>query len=291
MLFSWLKRRRRDRLVATPFPENWLEVLQANVGLYGLLTEPEKRKIRDDLRILIAETVFEGCGGLAMTDEIRVTIAAQASVLLLGFDHDYFEHVRTILVYPSGFRSPDGWSGPDGVVHMDVGSLGEAWHHGTVILAWDAVAAGGRNTLDGRNVVFHEFAHQLDFLDGVADGTPPLHNKAEYRQWHDVMTAEYAQLVAETAHGHPKVLDSYGATNPAEFFAVSTECFFEKPLQMQRRHPRLFETLKEYYCQDPAARFNAENQPAKPAVDARTRSKHGQRKPYRGCRKRAARAR
>lgn len=283
MLFAWLKNRRRAQLVAAPFPDDWLGYLRKYVGLYVLLTEAEQQKLRDDLRILIAETNFEGCGGLTITDEIKVTIAAQASILLLGLNHDYFERVRTILVYPSGFRSPDGWAGPDGVVHMDVGNLGEAWHHGTVILAWDAIVGGGQNPRDSQNVVLHEFAHQLDFLDGVADGTPPLHNRAEYCRWHEVMTAEYTQLVSEAEHGHPKVLDAYGATNPAEFFAVATECFFEKPIQMQRRHPRLYEVLKEYYCQDTAARFITEDQQASAPIDARNRTPHG--KQFRGSRK------
>jgi Mlc titration factor MtfA (ptsG expression regulator) len=290
MLFAWLKRRRRARVVAAAFPDPWLVYLQKNVALYALLTEPERQKLRDDLRVFIAETAFEGCGGLEITDEIKVTIAAQASLLLLGFRHDYFERVHTVLVYPAGFRSPEGWTGPDGVVHMDVGYLGEAWHHGTVILAWDAVVAGGRNARDGRNVVLHEFAHQLDYLDGVADGAPPLRDRAQYRKWHEVMTAEYARLVAEAEHGRPRVLDAYGATSPAEFFAVATECFFEKPVQMRRRHPRLYEILKEYFCQDTAARFAAGDQPAEAPADAAAESAPARpawwrRKPYRGSRR------
>jgi Mlc titration factor MtfA (ptsG expression regulator) len=288
MLFTWLKCRRRARIVAAAFPDDWLAYLHKNVGLYALLTLPERKKLHDDLRILIAETTFEGCGGLGITDEIKVTIAAQASLLLLGFQHDYFERVHTVLVYPAGFRSPEGWTGPDGVVHMDVGYLGEAWHHGTVILAWDAVLAGGRNPRDGRNVVLHEFAHQLDYLDGFANGAPPLRDRAQYRKWHEVMTAEYAQLVSESEHGRPKVLDAYGATNPAEFFAVATECFFEKPVQMRRRHPQLYEILKEYFCQDTAARFAGDDQPVEAPVDARTDGARGRLrrwKPYRGSRR------
>jgi Mlc titration factor MtfA (ptsG expression regulator) len=290
MLFAWLKRRRRARIRAVPFPDDWLVHLEKNVGLYALLTEPERQKLRDDLRIFIAETTFEGCGGLEITDEIKVTIAAQASLLLLGFHHDYFERVHTILVYPTGFRSPEGWTAPDGVVHMDVGYLGEAWHHGTVILAWDAALAGGRDPRDGRNVVLHEFAHQLDYLDGVADGVPPLRNRAQYRKWHEVMKAEYDQLVAESEHGEPKLLDAYGATSPVEFFAVATECFFEKPVQMHRRRPQLYEILEEYYCQDTALRFAAEEQPTEERVDARTKLAEGRlkswrRKPYRRSRK------
>src|SRR5262245_5526710 len=117
MLFGWLKRRHRANIIAAPFPKDWLGVLERNIAYYGLLTDDEKKKLRDDLRILIAETNFEGCAGVVMTDEIKVTIAAQASILLLGFQGDYFERVRTILVYPTGFRSPNGWQGPDGVVH------------------------------------------------------------------------------------------------------------------------------------------------------------------------------
>jgi Mlc titration factor MtfA (ptsG expression regulator) len=290
MLFAWLKRRRRARVVADPFPDDWLVHLQKNVALYELLTEPERQKLRDDLRVFIAETNFEGCGGLEITDEIKVTVAAQACLLLLGFRHDYFERVHSVLVYPAGFRSPEGWTGPDGVVDMDVGALGEAWHHGTVILAWDSIVAGGRDPRDGRNLVLHEFAHQLDYLDGVADGAPPLRDRAQYRKWHEVMTAAYAQLVEESETGRPRVLDAYGATSPAEFFAVSTEAFFEKPVQMRRRHPQLYEVLKEYYCQDTAARFAAEDQPAAAPVDARIRPLRGRLgwwrgKPYRGSRK------
>src|SRR6516225_7643883 len=144
MLFSWLKQHRRRRILAAPFPAEWLGYLQANVPMYERLTEREKATLRDDLRIFVAEKHWEGCGGLTITDEMKVTIAAQACLLLLGIDHDSFESVLSILVYPSGFRSPDGWIGPDGVVHTDTGLLGEAWRHGPVILAWDNVLAGGR---------------------------------------------------------------------------------------------------------------------------------------------------
>jgi len=279
MFFGWLRNRRRAKVIAAPFPVEWLAILQRNVGLYKHLTEAEQKKLRDDLRIFIAETNFEGCAGLELTDEIKVTIAALASILLLGFQHDYFERVHTVLVYPAGFRSPKGWTGPDGVVRMDVGNLGEAWHHGTVILAWDSVLEGGRDSRDGRNVVLHEFAHQIDYLDGFADGVPPLRDRAQYRKWHEVMTAEYNRLVAESQHGWPMVLDSYGATNQAEFFAVSTEAFFETPEAMQQRHPQLYEVLKEYYCQDPAQRF-APKEDMKPG-----RIQWTSYKPYRGSRK------
>jgi MtfA peptidase len=258
MLFSWLRSRRRAKILATPFPDEWLDYLDRNVPLYGRLNEREKAVLRDDLRILVAEKHWEGCGGLTMTDEIKVTIAANAALLLLGIDHDSFARVMSILVYPSGFRSPDGWRRSDGTVDMAGGALGLAWYDGPVILAWDAVLSGARDPKDGQNVVLHEFAHQLDYLDGLADGTPPLRHQEDYQQWHDVMTREFERLKAESEYGHPKVLDSYGATNHAEFFAVATEAFFEKSRQMYSRHPELYAVLSEYYGQDPAARAPAE---------------------------------
>lgn len=256
MIFNWLKRRRRERILAAPFPAEWLEHLKKNVAVYDLLSPTQQSKLRDDLRIFIAEKSWEGCGGLTLTDEVKVAVAAQACLLVLGVEHDYFRRVETILVYPSAYRTPDGEVGPDGVVHEDSGRLGEAWHGGPVVLGWNAVRVGGQDPRDGRNLVFHEFAHQLDFLDGLADGTPPLRSAEQYRRWHEVMTAEYERLRTESNQGKATLLDDYGTTNPAEFFAVATECFFEQPVQMQKRHPDLYGVLSDYYCQKPAEWFN-----------------------------------
>jgi Mlc titration factor MtfA (ptsG expression regulator) len=267
MLFSWLTKQRRAKLLSTPFPSEWLEYLERNVPLYASLNEHEQAIVRDNLRILVAEKNWEGCGGLTMTDEIKVTIAANAALLLIGIDHDSFARVMSILVYPSGFRSPEGWRNAGGVVDLDMGALGQAWYDGPVILAWDAVLAGARDPKDGQNVVLHEFAHQLDYLDGLADGTPPLQHKSDYKKWHEVMTREFEKLKAEAAHGHPKVLDAYGATNHAEFFAVATEAFFEKSREMYIRHPELYAVLSEYYCQDPAARQHKAHADSEPTLE------------------------
>jgi Mlc titration factor MtfA (ptsG expression regulator) len=256
MLFSWLKRRRRAKLLATPFPDEWLGYLERNVPLYARLNEHEQAVLRDELRILVAEKTWVGCGGMQITDEVKVTIAAHAALLLLNIDHDSFARVMSILVYPSGFRAPEGWRRPDGVVDLTGGMLGQAWYDGPVILAWDAVLAGARDAGDGRNVVLHEFAHQLDYLDGVIDGTPPLRKASDYKKWHSVMTREYEQLRAAAESGRPAVLDTYGAENHAEFFAVATEAFFEKGRQLYARHPELYAVLSEYYGQDPAARLH-----------------------------------
>jgi Mlc titration factor MtfA (ptsG expression regulator) len=255
MVFQWLRKRRRRRLLASPFPEAWLKQLGNNVALYATLSDAEKARLRDDLRVFISEKNWEGCGGITVTDEVKVTIAAQACLLLLGMAHDYFGRVSSILVYPSGYRSPTERIGPGGIQEEHDDRLGEAWYRGPVVLAWDTVLDESRSGSDGRNVVLHEFAHQLDFLDGSADGTPPLETSEQYTKWHEVMTAEYNRLAREADKGKPTLLDDYGATNPAEFFAVATECFFLKPRQLERRHPPLYDMLRQYYKQDPARRL------------------------------------
>jgi Mlc titration factor MtfA (ptsG expression regulator) len=282
MLFAWLERRRRRRLLAAPFPADWLAHLRRNVAAYEILTGAEQARLRDDLRVFIAEKSWEGCGGLSVTDEVRVSIAAQACLLLLGVEHDYFAHVQTVLVYPTAYRSPDGEVGPDGVVREGIGRHGEAWRGGPVVLAWDEVRAGGQNHRDGRNVVLHEFAHQLDFLDGLIDGTPPLRDAEQYREWQRVMTAEFDRLRADVGRGRATVLDAYGATDPAEFFAVATECFFEKPRQLQERHPEVYGALRGYYCQDPACWFARSGgaPPDSVGAVASTHHRRGSRRPH-----------
>jgi Mlc titration factor MtfA (ptsG expression regulator) len=140
-----------------------------------------------------------------------------------------------------------------GVVAEGRANLGEAWPSGPVILSWDSVLGGAHDPDDGHNLVFHEFAHKLDMLDGLADGTPPLPERAQFAVWVRTMTAEFERLRAETEHGRATVLDTYGATNPAEFFAVVTECFFERSRELREKHPQLYGVLRDYYLQDPAA--------------------------------------
>jgi hypothetical protein len=257
MIFSWLRRRRRRRLLAEPFPPEWEGYLRKNVAHYQHLSEAEQARLRDDLRIFRAEKNWEGCGGLTMTDEIKVTISAQACLLVLGMEHNYFDRVQSILVYPHGYRAEAREAAGGAVVEGFSDRLGEAHYRGPVILSWAEVLEEGRHPRRGHNLVFHEFAHQLDMLDGVIDGTPPLGRRAEYKRWQEVMTAEYQQLVEASEHGRATLLDQYGTTNEGEFYAVATECFFDLPVEMARRHPKLYQLLRDYYRQDPAARCAA----------------------------------
>jgi hypothetical protein len=250
MIFDWLKDWRRERILARPFPEAWLGYLRKNVAHYEYLSAAEQARLRDDLRVFVAEKNWEGCGGLVMTDEIKVTIAAQACLLVLGLEHNYYDRVLSVLVYPHAYRGGDReeWGA------RGEGRSGEAWYRGPVVLAWDDVDYEGRHPHEGYNVVYHEFAHQLDMLDGEINGTPPLKDAAQAKRWHDVMTAEYQRLVSASERGRATLLDHYGATNEAEFFAVCTECFFDRPVEMRRQYPQLYDLLREYYRQDPAER-------------------------------------
>ncbi len=246
MLFSWLRQRRREKILAEPFPPEWLPYLPKNVVHYRYLSEAEQARLRDDLRVFIAEKNWEGCGGLVLTDEMKVTIAAQAMLLVLGLEHNYFDRVLSILVYPHGYRAieEEGYPGHLTAEHSD--RLGEAHYRGPVILSWKDVVDEGRHPERGHNLVYHEFAHQLDMLDGVVNGTPLLNDRAQAERWGKVMTREYENLIRASEHGRATLLDKYGTTNEAEFFA--------KPVQMARRHPQLYDLLREYYRQDPAAR-------------------------------------
>ena len=210
----------------------------------------------DLVRLFVAEKHWEGCGGLELTDEIRVTIAGQACLLVLGLDHVLYRNVESILVYPSTVvpkRVEPSIFAPPAIVPESMPILGEAHRGGPVILTWDAVRRGGRHPETGHNVVYHEFSHALDMLDGAADGVPPL-DQAAYEGWVRVCTREFQALREAVERGEPTLLDPYGSTDVGEFFAVVTELFFDRPLEMRARHPELYGVLAEFYKQDPAAR-------------------------------------
>jgi len=252
MLLSWWKTRRRRRLAARPIPDTWQEILARNFAPGKLLSAEQMAAIQQGIRVLVGEKYWEGCGGLVLTDEIQVTIAAWASLLLLGLEHDYYPRVKTILVYPKAYLAQQSGAGPDGVVRPAEGHLGEAWYRGPVILSWSHVRRGIQR-MDGTNLVIHEFAHQLDMEDQAIDGTPPLHTRAQYDEWQVVLNKEYAALVRAADQGRPTLLDEYGATDRAEFFAVASEAFFELPRELAARHPPLYAILRDFYGQDPAA--------------------------------------
>ena len=257
------KKRRRARLRAEPFPLPWLLTIERDVPYYGRLSEADRIELQGHIQVFLAEKTFEGCGGLEMADDIRVIVAAQACVLLLHRDTDYFSKLDTVLVYPHAFlverteRGPGRW-----VIKSEELRVGESWHQGVIILAWDDVEhsvinhSGGARAAgphDGHNVVFHEFAHQLDRENGDTDGYPVLEDRALERAWPKVMQREFKRLEHDLECGRRTVIDPYGAENPAEFFAVVTECFFEIPARLKQHHPELYDIFSHYYQQDPAS--------------------------------------
>ncbi len=247
------RKRRREKLRNQPFPPAWLDIMEKNVPIYHRLSRTDQKELHGHILVFLAEKNFEGCGGLDITDEIKVTIAANACILLLHRQTDYYPGLYSILVYPGAFIAKGyveyapGYYAETEQVH-----LGESWKRGALILSWDDVLAGAGDVHNGRNVVLHEFAHQLDTEDGYANGAPPLPDRTMYVDWARILRKDYEGLKKDAEEGRPTVLDEYGASAPAEFFAVATECFFENPVQLQRSHPELYEELKLYYQQDPA---------------------------------------
>ena len=251
-MFDLFKRHRRDALRAKPFPAAWRAIIDRDVATVARLTAEEHAELEGLVQVFLDEKNIEGCAGLELTDEIRVTIAAQACLLLLHRDTDVYPELETVLVYPHAYRAPSTRREGPVVIESDDARLGESWTRGVVVLAWDHVASSARH-LGGDNVVLHEFAHQLDAEHGGMDGAPELGTRARFVSWARVLGEEFAELSARLHAGRPSDIDAYGATSPPEFFAVVTEMFFEKPRQLQRRHPDLYAELAAFYRQDPAA--------------------------------------
>lgn len=248
MVFRWLRNRRRRKLLATPPPSEWSDWLREDLPFYRRLDAREQWKLLDLARVFIAEKYWEGREGLALTDRIKLSIAGQACLLLLHIEHDYYRRVGSIFVYPHTRAAPRRY----GIIQQEMPIAGAASQFGPILLCWDAVRGGAMNSSDGINVVFHEFAHALDFLDHVSDGTPPLGSRQQVDRWVKVMTEHYDELTRRADSGRPSLLSAYGSTHPAEFFAVATETFFEKPAPLKRRLPDLYDVLREYYQQNPA---------------------------------------
>jgi Mlc titration factor MtfA (ptsG expression regulator) len=253
-LFAWFRRRRRAGIRRRPVPAEWLAIIDRNVPYAAALASVDRQELIGHVQVFLAEKHFEGCGGMQLTDEVRVTIAAQACVLLLHRETDYYPGLSSILVYPTAYLVPGGQRTPDGLVADEPQArLGESWTRGAVVLGWDSVLPRASDLHDGHNVVLHEFAHQLDQEDGVGDGAPILARRSMYVAWARVLGHDFDQLVRDTERHHRTLIDKYGATNPAEFFAVATEAFFEKPRPLRSRHPQLYLQLQQFYRQDPAA--------------------------------------
>jgi Mlc titration factor MtfA (ptsG expression regulator) len=246
-------RHRRARLRRQGFPEAWQRILRRRVKSYRRLPAQLQQQLKEHMQVFLAEKDFIGCDGLVVTDEMRVTIAALACLLILNRETDYYPNLRQVLVYPGAFVVDMEESDEAGVVRNDSHVLsGESWSQSQVILSWEDVVEGAAVDDDGYNVVIHEFAHQLDQEAGYANGAPELATRGQYARWSRVLGEEYERLRASVEAGEQSLLDDYGATDPAEFFAVLAEVFFEQPLPLREENPVLYDELSRFFRVDPA---------------------------------------
>jgi Mlc titration factor MtfA (ptsG expression regulator) len=250
-------RRRRERIAGRPFPAAWRRLLRRQVPLVSRLPARQQLRLKGLMQVFLAEKPILGCRGLRVTDEIRVTIAALACLPLLGAARGIYPELRQVLVYPGAFVVDRPVTESGGVLSDQRRVLaGESWSQGQVLLAWDEVKRGAATPGDGHNVVIHELAHQLDQAGGAANGAPALPTAAAYRRWSTVMQNEFDALrwrLARVDELGPGLIDAYAATDPAEFFAVVSELFFERPIELAAGHPALYGELSGYYRLDPAS--------------------------------------
>lgn len=245
-------RMRLVRIQQRPFPETWRRLLKQRLPFVARMPPAEQQQLETLIKVFLADKTFYGCAGLEIDDDMRVTIAAQACLLILNQNRIPYPDLDSILVYPSTFIATREVANELGLVSTNhIAMLGESWSQGKVVLAWDNVEHGVLNLRDGQNVVLHEFAHQLDHESGSTNGAPALHTSGAYKSWAHVFSEEFEELQADAERGRHSLLDHYGATNPAEFFAVATETFFERPREMQAYHRELYQQLRDYYKLDP----------------------------------------
>lgn len=248
------RRFRRSKFFDMPISDAWRRILERNVPLYRRMPAELREELHGHVNVLLNEKRFAGCAGQQMTDEIRVTIAGHASLLLLNHPRpSYFPDFRSILVYPDTYVADEISYDGEVEIHERVARAGESWHRGPVILSWQDIVNGISGEDDGVNVILHEFAHKLDEQNGDTEGLPVLGDEADYAEWARVLSREFAALEKTVDAGEAGLLDDYALTSPAEFFAVATEAFFEKPGDMKRTLPELYAQLGRYYRVDPAS--------------------------------------
>jgi hypothetical protein len=255
-MFSWFRDRRRKKLLAEPFPAAWEDILRRNMGHFARLSDQEREKVRQITRIMVAEKVWEPCGAIEMTEEMKVTIAAQAALPILGMEHDYYGRVLSILVYPTAFHlAKADETGDESFVRDETSAEGHAIYRGPVILSWEEVLGEGREPEAGHNVVIHEFAHQLDFLDNRVDGAPPLGSGQLAQRWKPVMSRALAAHRKALEKGEETFFTEQAGEDEAEFFADASEAFFCLPEDLRDEYPEIYELLRAYYRVEPGRWF------------------------------------
>ena len=247
-----MTRRKRAALMATALSDAQRAIIAEKMPIAAKLPDALRARFEGLVNRFLDEIKFHGAEDFEITNEVRTLIAAQACFLIVNKDNRWFKTLKTIFVYPAAFKSK--LKSHDGHVTHENEQVrsGESWSRGQVVLAWDHAAYGAFIDADGHNVVMHEFAHQLDDQTGQTDGAPLLDPDHNAREWGRVFQEAYDRLRSDAASGRGSLLDHYGATKPAEFFAVATEVFFEKPEKLREEEPALYGQLARYYNLDPA---------------------------------------
>ena len=249
---NWRAKTQRAKLLQASLKPEYVDILVRSVPLYKRLPHEMRRTLQGCINYFLAEKVFVGCDDFAITDEVRLTIAGNACILVLNRERKYFPGFESILVYPDTYVAKQ--VSYDGMVeiHEDSTRAGESWHRGPIVLSWSDVLYGSGSDDDGQNVILHEFAHKLDEENEIMDGLPVLREGAHYKEWASVLTKEYAKFINRVEHGQNDVIDEYGTVSAAEFFAVATEAFFEKSTHMKEKLPDLYLQFQTFYGLDPA---------------------------------------
>ena len=234
-----------------PFPAEWRLILKKQWPIYSRLPEDLRDQLEQLALVFLERIEIRGIEGLEINDEIRVLTASQACILLINQKSFFPNKLRSVVIRPKGYTATQHESYGGIVSEKKIQVLGQSWENGLVVLSWDNTKSGARNAKDGRNLVMHEFAHQLDQADGQADGAPILGSPEQYAKWRKVCSRVFADLQRKIEEGEKTLIDEYGATNPAEFFSVVTETFFEKPFYLKKRRPELYQLFQEYYQIDP----------------------------------------
>lgn len=258
---NWsLKNWRRQYILRhAMLPEEAWRAAVSGLSVLRGLSEEEMERLRELATLFLNEKQLVAAGGFSVDDDTRIKIAAQACLPILNLGLNYYAGWVSVIVYPGEFIPEHEFMDEAGVVHVVRDAmLGESWERGPVVLSGADAMRGGEH--DGVNVVIHEFAHKLDILNGAMNGFPPLHREMSSERWAQSFTAAYADFCAKAEKNMETALDPYGAESPAEFFAVTSEAFFETPHILQREYPDVYRQLAEFYRQDPAARRNAESQ-------------------------------
>ncbi|MDV2079515.1 M90 family metallopeptidase [Marinobacter xestospongiae] len=242
-------RQRRQHLLRQPFPASWQALLEERMALYRRLPQSRRASLHNHLRLLLDRVEFYGCAGVTVDEPMKVLIAAHGALLVNGLSPTYYRRLRSILVYPGAYRVQEAVHDGEVLNHSAQERLGESWEQGRLVLAWDTLAREAADEHADSNVALHEFAHQLDQVDGQSDGAPPLASAELAEHWQTVFSDAWHR---RQRGGHHSVIDEYGATSPAEFFAVTSETFFLHPRALAHEEPELYRCLSAFYHLDPA---------------------------------------